>query len=44
MVKPTNKNTSDKKKEPERLSKAGLWLRNNKPGIGEIVDVRAVLK
>jgi len=30
--------------EPEKLSKAGIWLRSNKPGVGEIVDMRAVLK
>ena len=45
MVKPSKKTTkAEKPEEPKKLSKAGVWLRSNKPGVGEIVDMRAVLK
>lgn len=38
---------ADKAEKPEqskKLSKAGMWLRSNKPGVGVIVDMKAVLK
>jgi hypothetical protein len=30
--------------KPERLSKLGLWMRENHPPLVEIMDMRAVLK
>lgn len=46
LMKTQDKKMTSKGKpdEPEKLSKAGIWLRSNKPGVGEIVDMRAVLK
>ena len=45
MTIPTNKLAKpEKKDEPKKLSKAGIWLRSDKPGIGEIIDMKAVLK
>jgi hypothetical protein len=32
------------KKETKKLSKIGEWMRSGKPGLGEIVDMKAVLK
>ena len=37
----TNKQTSEYQ-EPKRLSKAGIWRRENPCGIGVIIDRRAV--
>jgi hypothetical protein len=31
-------------KEPKKLSKIGVWMRKHPNGIGEILDMRAVLK
>lgn len=45
MIKQGKKTTrAEKPEEPKKLSKAGIWLRSNKPGVGVIVDMKAVLK
>jgi hypothetical protein len=31
-------------KNPEKLSKIGIWMREHPDGIGEILDMRAVMK
>lgn len=45
MVKQGKQTTkAEKPEEPKKLSKIGEYMRSGKPGIGVIVDMRAVLK
>jgi hypothetical protein len=42
--KTTKKTAKDKKGKPKRLSKAGKWSLMHPNGIGEIIDLEAVLQ
>jgi hypothetical protein len=43
-VKPVEKTISDADEKPKRLSKAGEFMRKYPNGVGEILDMRAVMK